>query len=88
MAGGFAGPNPVGWQDIDAFVRCSGFRLAPWEIELIEAIDDIYLQPARQAAPPKGQAVKAVASARDGAGVRALMDSIGVRRTVNRKKGG
>lgn len=89
MAGGFAGPNPIGWQDIDAFTRCSGFRLAPWEVELIEALDDIYLQPARQAVPQqKGQAVRSVASASDGAGVRALMSSIGVRRTVNRQKGG
>lgn len=85
---GFAGPNPISWRDIDAFCRRSGLGLAPWEIELIEAIDDIYLKPARQVVPAKGQTVKAVASASDGAGVRALMGSIGVRKTVNRKKGG
>ena len=44
MAGGFAGPNPIGWQDIDAFVRQSGLRLAPWELDLIEALDDLYLE--------------------------------------------
>jgi hypothetical protein len=29
--------------EIDAFVRLSGMRLAPWEIELIEELDDLYL---------------------------------------------
>ena len=43
MAGGFAGPNPIGWQDIDAFVRRSGMRLAPWEIETLESIDDAFV---------------------------------------------
>lgn len=43
MAGGFAGPNPVGWQDLDAFIRRSGLRLAPWEIEIVEAIDDLFI---------------------------------------------
>ncbi len=44
MAGGFAGPNPIGWQDIDAFSRRSGVRLAPWEIEILERIDDLFLR--------------------------------------------
>lgn len=43
MAGGFAGPNPIGWQDIDAFIRRSGLRLTPWEIEAIERIDDLFV---------------------------------------------
>jgi hypothetical protein len=80
---GFSGPQPVGWQDIDAFLRRSGLRMAPWEIELIEALDDIYLKPEPTPATPEGQAVVAAVSAADGAGVRALLRGI-----AKRKKGG
>lgn len=34
--------NPIGWPDIEAFLRLSGQRLAPWEIRLIEQLDDLY----------------------------------------------
>lgn len=37
------GPSPIEWPDIDAYVRLSGRRLAPWEIEIIEDLDGIYL---------------------------------------------
>jgi hypothetical protein len=43
MGGGFAGPNPIGWQDIDAFVRLNGMRLSSWEIEILESIDDLFV---------------------------------------------
>jgi hypothetical protein len=43
-APGFNGPSPIEWPDMDAFCRLSGARLAPWEIELIETIDDIFLR--------------------------------------------
>jgi hypothetical protein len=43
MAGGFAGHNPIGWQDIDAFSRRAGLRLSPWEIETLERIDDLFV---------------------------------------------
>lgn len=36
------GINPIGWCDLDAFCRLSGLRLAPWEIRLIEQLDDLY----------------------------------------------
>ncbi|MCG8270991.1 hypothetical protein MIC97_05645 [Aquamicrobium sp. NLF2-7] len=42
-AAGFNGPNPIAIEAIDAFLRCSGLRLAPWEFELIEEIDDLFL---------------------------------------------
>jgi hypothetical protein len=35
--------KPVGWPDIDAFVRNSRLDLQPWEIEIIEDLDDLYL---------------------------------------------
>lgn len=41
--GGGFGLTPIEWPDIDAFVRNSQFRLAPWEVEIIEEIDDLYL---------------------------------------------
>jgi hypothetical protein len=85
---GFAGPQPIGWHEIDAFLRRSGTFLAPWEIEIIERIDDIYLQPStQQPTPPDGQAVAALASPGDAAAVRSILGSVGNRRTVRRKKG-
>lgn len=33
---------PISWSDIDAFVRYSGLRLAPWEVRLIEELDDLF----------------------------------------------
>lgn len=33
--------NPITWPDIDAFVRRSKFALTPWEVEIIEDLDDI-----------------------------------------------
>jgi hypothetical protein len=37
------GPSPIEWSDIDAFVRNSGLRFAPWEVEMIEALDDLLM---------------------------------------------
>lgn len=42
-AGGFSGPNPIEWPDIDAFMRNTRTRLDPRDIDLIEAVDDLYL---------------------------------------------
>jgi hypothetical protein len=39
---GFSGFNKVEWTDIDAFMRRAGIRLAPWEIALVEDLDDIF----------------------------------------------
>lgn len=35
--------SPIEWGDIDAFMRLSGVRLAPWEVEVIEDLDDAWL---------------------------------------------
>lgn len=91
MAGGFAAPNPIGWQDIDAFVRQTSFRLAPWEIELLETLDDAFLQPqlvAIKAKTPKpGAAATEMVDSSDTKSVRSLMRSIGKRR-IGKGKGG
>ena len=38
------GPAAITWPDIDAFTRLSGLRLAAWEIELIEQLDELWLR--------------------------------------------
>ena len=38
---GGVGANPIGFADIDAFVRLTGIRLAPWEVEMLEELDDM-----------------------------------------------
>jgi hypothetical protein len=35
------GSSPISWPDIDAFCRHSRFPLAPWEVEIIEMLDDL-----------------------------------------------
>lgn len=35
--------SPIEWPDIDAFVRLTGFPLAPWEVEVIEDLDDLFI---------------------------------------------
>ncbi|UFX41792.1 hypothetical protein HAP47_0021040 [Bradyrhizobium sp. 41S5] len=35
--------SPLEWQDIDAFLRRTQTDLAPWELEIIEMLDDLYL---------------------------------------------
>lgn len=84
-AGGFSGPQPVSWDDILAYTRL--FDLAPWEIELIERLDDIYLAPDPAPVAPEGQTVKVAASASDAAGVRSILGAVGKgRRVVKRQK--
>lgn len=36
--------SPITWSDIDAFVRLSGVRFSPWEIEIIESLDELFIQ--------------------------------------------
>lgn len=86
---GFAGPTPITFLDLDAFIRRTGIRLAPWEVELIERLDDLRLHPADAKAPPApdGQ-VRELASTSDGAGVKALIGGLGRRVVVRRKQGG
>lgn len=51
-------PQPVEWPDIDAFLDRSGVRLAPWEIEILERIDDLFIyreEPTEAAARPMSE---------------------------------
>jgi hypothetical protein len=37
------GSSPIEWPDVDAFLRLSRIELAPWEIEILEDLDDLFL---------------------------------------------
>jgi hypothetical protein len=90
---GFSGALPLAWHDIDAYCRLTRTRFAPWEIEILEALDDSFLRPDAAAAPaplvlPDGQRVRAIASFDNGAAVKALMGSIAGKRIVVRRNKG
>jgi len=34
--------EPIAWSDLDAFIRLTGIRLVPWEVQLIEMLDDLF----------------------------------------------
>jgi hypothetical protein len=34
--------EPIAWSELDAFIRLSRARLVPWEIQLIEMLDDLF----------------------------------------------
>ncbi|AKR57123.1 hypothetical protein XM25_15235 [Devosia sp. H5989] len=38
------GLSPITLGEIDAFVRLTGSRLAPWEVETIERLDEAWLE--------------------------------------------
>lgn len=52
-------PLPIEWPDIQAFVHLGGMRLTPWEIEILERIDDLFVyrddKPARTASRPMSE---------------------------------
>jgi hypothetical protein len=87
-AAGFASFDPIEWPDIQAFINVSGFRLAPWEVELIEAIDDVFLSPGPVVVvpeTPREKVIRSITSASNGDRVKDILGSIGKRRTVKRK---
>lgn len=34
---------PLDWADFDGFARLTGFAFAPWEIAILEDLDDLFL---------------------------------------------
>lgn len=89
---GFNGADPITWREIDAFIRRAGIRLAPWEVEIIEAVDNAFLASRDDTKPPPtpdGGKVKELTSMQDGVGVKAVLGAVASRRVVvTRKKGG
>jgi hypothetical protein len=35
--------SPIEWPDLDAFIRLSKTLLAPWEIAMVEELDDLFI---------------------------------------------
>ncbi len=52
---GFSGAQPIGWQDLCAFVELTRVHLAHWEIAIIERIDDAFLHPGDDKPEPQGR---------------------------------
>ena len=48
MAAGLNGPSPIGWPDLDAFMRRSGVELDSHDVRLLEVIDDAYIAAAAE----------------------------------------
>lgn len=46
--GGLSGPEPFSWSELEALVRLTGWRLSPWEIRLVEMLDNLYLAADRE----------------------------------------
>lgn len=36
------GANPISWAEIEAFSRLTRTHLTPWEVEIIETLDNLY----------------------------------------------
>lgn len=49
------GVMPLEWPDIDSFNRLTGTALAPWEVGMIERLDDAYLKAMADAAKKDGE---------------------------------
>jgi hypothetical protein len=45
------GASPLSWGDVADFIRLSGMHLAPWEVSIIETLDDLWLA-SRISEPP------------------------------------
>lgn len=82
-AAGAGGREPIGWEALDAFNRNSGLRLRPWEVRLLEQLDDIFLNPAPRAATSEGKSMVPIA---DAVAVKSLLGSVARRRVVVRRK--
>src|SRR5690606_26579517 len=56
---GMEGPSPITFPDVQAFKDATHERLSPWEVGLIERLDDLYLnacgEAAKQARNPSTQ---------------------------------
>lgn len=50
------GPNPITWLEMDAFSRLTGIRLAPWEIEVVELLDEMHRRYLNARRPKKSDA--------------------------------
>lgn len=56
----FAGPNPISYQEIEAYARLQRWPLEPRHVALIRALDAVYLDHANKRAAPLPDGVKAL----------------------------
>lgn len=47
------GLSPIGWQDLNAFCHLTRTQLTPFDIEMVEMLDDLYLASVAQDASEK-----------------------------------
>jgi hypothetical protein len=52
--GSNAGPNPITYQEIEAYQRLMGVRMLPWEAAAIREMDDAVLNEVLKAMQTKG----------------------------------
>jgi hypothetical protein len=48
------GVSPIEWRDIDAFSRLSGMAFAPWEVVMLERLDDAFIKAMANVEPDEG----------------------------------
>jgi hypothetical protein len=48
------GPNPITYQEIEAYQRLMGLKMLAWEVAAIRDMDDAVLIEVRKAMNPKG----------------------------------
>lgn len=44
--------QPLEWPDIEAFLRLTRQTLVPWELEVVEELDDLFLKMSQAKASP------------------------------------
>lgn len=49
------GPQAIEWSDFDAFGRLTGTELSPWEIAILEDLDDLFLFARSSNSPSTGK---------------------------------
>ncbi len=58
-----SGPNPITWEAIEAFCRLKRVPLEPHHVDLVIALDDVWLEHAARKAPPSGAKTAPLVSA-------------------------
>lgn len=76
-------PNPISYQELEAFERKSLLTLTAWEAETLLRVDDAFLNMATKVAKPPSQATKSEPiPASDAQGVKALFRGLATQKRV------
>lgn len=74
--------NPLSFTDIGWFVHLTGRPLSPWEVEMIERMDDAALGATSQSTPPASRGASEPIPASNVVGIRALLRSKAAERSA------